>query len=598
MKKQKPLKEIQTTSNSLLIGCYSRVSTDEQANVIEGSLDNQRHRMQSFIEIKNMQESQWGELAEHFIDDGYSAKDTNRPAYTRMMKALKSGKINAIMVTELSRLSRNIPDFCEFHKMLEQYGAKFFSIKEQFDSSTPAGKMMLYNMINLAQFEREQTSERVAINCYARAQRGLLNGGPAILGYDKEPSKKTTFVINEEEAAQVRRIFELYLEQRTLSRTIDCLSTEEIKPKARKRPHNRLVEEGRWTNDSLSFTLRNKAYIAIREVNKGNQSKDQRKLKSWQQYGEFPASWPPIIDEKTFKAVNKLMDENTNTERMRLETSTSRVFAASGLCVCEECGRKLVGQSAHGKHRVHKYYVHSTKKGDVINCSIKRIRADKIESQIASYLGQILIQAGYFEQIETRIRDIATDSPERLKSEQKRLLRELADISLSIKNAFKIQSNLDADSLAIKETAKELEKLSHKKRLIETQLESLKTKEMIQNDLDDAIVDLKERLMAFKRGWAKAPAMMKKVLFKELIQLILISPQGVKIQYKLKHGLSEPLPLLENNIISIDKHRSKKEKTTDLSVVNDKPYNWDIQNLQVVGFGRGRRNEAQYPFSR
>ncbi len=142
---------------ALLIGCYSRVSTDEQANVIEGSLDNQRHRMQSFLEIKNMQEPGWGRLVEHFIDDGYSAKDTNRPAYERMMKALKSGKINAIMVTELSRLSRNIPDFCDFHKMLENHGAKFFSIKEQFDSSTSAGKMMLYNMINLAQFEREQT---------------------------------------------------------------------------------------------------------------------------------------------------------------------------------------------------------------------------------------------------------------------------------------------------------------------------------------------------------------------------------------------------------------------------------------------------------
>ena len=65
---------------AFLVGCYERVSTDEQANVIEGSLDNQRHRMQSYAEIKNMQEAGWGRIVDHYIDDGYSAKDTNRPA--------------------------------------------------------------------------------------------------------------------------------------------------------------------------------------------------------------------------------------------------------------------------------------------------------------------------------------------------------------------------------------------------------------------------------------------------------------------------------------------------------------------------------------
>lgn len=157
------------------------VSTDEQANVVEGSLDNQQHRMRSFIDIKNMQEPGWSRLVEIYIDDGYSAKDTNRPAYQRMMKGLTRGKINTVMVTELSRLSRSIPDFCDFHKVLDDHDAKFLSIKEQFDTSTPAGRMMLFNMINLAQFEREQTSERVAINCHSRSLRGLLSGGPVVL---------------------------------------------------------------------------------------------------------------------------------------------------------------------------------------------------------------------------------------------------------------------------------------------------------------------------------------------------------------------------------------------------------------------------------
>lgn len=96
---------------------------------------------------------------ETYLDDGISAKDTNRPAFQRMMKDLRKGKINLILVTDLSRLSRNIMDFCVLLEELRTYKAQFLSIKEQFDTTTAAGEMMVFNMINLAQFERKQTSE-------------------------------------------------------------------------------------------------------------------------------------------------------------------------------------------------------------------------------------------------------------------------------------------------------------------------------------------------------------------------------------------------------------------------------------------------------
>jgi site-specific DNA recombinase len=591
------------SADPLLVGNYSRVSTDEQANVVEGSLDNQSHRMQSFIDIKNMQEPGWGKSVEHFVDDGYSAKDTNRPAYARMIKAIQSGQINAVMVTELSRLSRNIPDFCDFHKTLEKYGVKFFSIKEQFDSSTPAGKMMLYNMINLAQFEREQTSERVAINCHSRAQRGFLNGGPAILGYDKDPSKKATFIVNPAEAANVKRIFELFIEQGTLSRTIDAITAEGIKPKARDHSKNRLVKAGRWTLDSLSFILKNKAYIGTREVNKVRKDKDQNKLKAWQKYGVFPASWPAILDEVTFNTVNQILEENQTNQRMRLNTSETRVFAASGICICHECGRKLVGQSAHGKKQIHRYYVHSSKRGDVINCSIKRVKAEKIESKLSEYLSEILLQAGHFDQIEERIRQMSCISPEQLKMEKSRINLEIQKIALAVRNTFKIQSALDADSEAIKETAKELEDLSRKKRFLESELENLKAKEIAKEDVEDAIVDLKDRLASFKKGWVKASAVMKKALLKDLLYFVIVEKKGLKIQFRLKHDLNKPVTAEdlavtrgnEDNVIELaEKRREQTSATVADSAQPDvqacatpRFHNLGVNGSQVIGFGRG-----------
>src|SRR3989344_2875365 len=169
------------------IGEYTRVSTEEQAQVQEGSLETQKHRIRAFVEYKNSQQPAWGKIIESYTDEGLSAKDTRRPAFQRMMRDIRSGKINLIVVTDLSRLTRNILDFCLLLEDLRKYNAKFLSIKEQFDTSTPAGEMMVFNMVNLAQFERKQTSERVSMNFHSRALRGLSNGGGILLGFDKGP---------------------------------------------------------------------------------------------------------------------------------------------------------------------------------------------------------------------------------------------------------------------------------------------------------------------------------------------------------------------------------------------------------------------------
>lgn len=575
---------------SLLIGIYNRVSTDEQASVIEGSLTNQQHRIKSFIELKNLQEKGWGQIVDSYIDDGYSAKDTNRPAYQRMMKDLKRGRINLVIVTELSRLSRSIPDFCDFLKILDGQNGKFFSIKEQFDTSTSAGKMMLYNMINLAQFEREQISERVSINSHARAIRGLLSGAPAVLGYDKNPNNRTTYIVNEDEEKQVKTIFKLFLENGTIGRTITILESLGIKQKVRENKRNRLVKEGRWTVDSLSYLLQNKAYIGIKEVNKVHKNKNQNHLKSWEKYSEVKASWPAIVDKNVFFEVQETIKQNKERERARLATAEDRVFLLSSLCHCSQCGRKLVGQSAHGSTKVHKYYIHTSKKGDVIKCNWKRIKAEEIENTLTQHLCEILLKAGYFEKIEENIKKQITANPIEINSKKNILQRELSKITLAIKNTLKVQTEVDEESAAVKDIASALEELSQKRRTIESEIEKLKNLVNLESDVEDAIDDLKKRLEAFKRGWSKATAVTKKSLLKHLIHSILVRPEGLSIQFYLKHGLNSvlvdlisPMTLLkDSNVIDMKDHRQTPTKVskTELAGIHSA-----FQNLQEVVIG-------------
>ncbi|MDO9183576.1 MAG: recombinase family protein, partial [Bacteriovorax sp.] len=376
------------------IGIYVRVSTDEQAQVVDGSIDSQQHRLKFFIEFKNEQEKNWGKVVDTYIDDGYSAKDTNRPAYQRMMRDIQSGKVNLILVTDFSRLSRSIADFSMLLKDLEARKAKFFSAKEQFDTSTPVGEMMVYNMINLAQFERKQTSERVSINFHSRGLRGLMNGGISMLGFEKDPTNTGRLLVNKDEVSHVQKIFKEYLRSSSLQSTANILNDKGIRRKlANKKKEQGKVGE-KWTVKAVRNVLTNFAYIGKREINRGHKNEDQESLKPWQRYQIVVASWKGIVDEDDFYCVQNLLEENRQKERTRLKGAKNRFYLLSGIIQCGECGRALIGQTSHGRSNTHRYYGHKREVGEDITCKYARFRADEIEGVVVNHLDEILHQAG------------------------------------------------------------------------------------------------------------------------------------------------------------------------------------------------------------
>ena len=159
------------------IGVYLRVSTEEQARIQDGSLVSQKNRITEYIEHQNRMKANWGSVTEFYCDEGKSAKDMNRPEFRRLLIDVQAGRIDLIISTELSRLSRSIRDFCEIWDLFKKHNCNFITLREQFDTTTAAGEMMVFNLINFAQFERKQTAERISANWQSRAKRGLFNGG-------------------------------------------------------------------------------------------------------------------------------------------------------------------------------------------------------------------------------------------------------------------------------------------------------------------------------------------------------------------------------------------------------------------------------------
>ena len=517
----------------LKIGAYVRVSTEEQANIADGSIDSQQHRIKAYIDLKNHQEKNWGKVAETYIDDGFSAKDTKRPAYQRMIRDLRTGKINLILVTDLSRLSRNIADFCKLQEELAAYKAMFLSIKEQFDSSTPAGEMMLFNMINLAQFERKQTSERVSLNFHSRALRGLSNGGCNILGYDRDENHSGKLVVNESEALIVRRVFELYANSRSLAETARRLQEEGHLPKVHSEKRARLAREGQWTLYSVRTVLKNMAYVGLREINKHNKNENQGHLKPYQRYQIVKAVWPAIVSQAAFDDVQKSLEEGLKLEKQRLSLSTQRVFLLSGIIRCGECGRALVGQSSHGKTRVHRYYGHSKIDKGTHACKVKNLRADDVEQAVLNYLEEIVVKAGHINRIEKNMKAHLMATSEDLKLELEYKEKALHDLEKDIDSALRFQFSIESKSQAAALVAEKLEAMAEQRKLLKIALESIKARVDSSNDAKASRMNLEENLGKFKKGWQKANPTVQKRFLRRMLDCLVYTNEGIKTFYHL-----------------------------------------------------------------
>lgn len=202
-----------------------------------------------------------GRPYETFTDKGYSGKNTNRPAFLRMMQQIRQGKIHSVVVYKLDRISRSILDFSNLMETFQEYGVEFISATEKFDTSTPIGRAMLHICIVFAQLERETIQKRVADAYYSRCQKGLYMGGRVPYGYRREPAElegvqTCRFVTVPDESEQVRRMYALYAGGTfSLGDIVRDFEAHGLKH----------LRGGNWNTARISEILRNPVYVQADE---------------------------------------------------------------------------------------------------------------------------------------------------------------------------------------------------------------------------------------------------------------------------------------------------------------------------------------------
>jgi len=360
------------------VGFYIRVSTDRQAKEMEGSLVSQQQRLEAEVARKNLSSggAKWGEVARVYIEEGRSGKDTNRPEYQKMMRDVQLGVVNTVMVTELSRLSRSVSDFLKFMEVLSDHQGDFICPQYDFDTTNAAGRVFVIILMALSQFERELTGERTRNNFHARALRGLCNGGSPIIGYDTDPLNKAKRVVNETEAAVVRKVFALYLESGSIQAATDGMNARGARTKSYVTraggPRGGLL----FVTNSVHGILSNVSYLGKREVNKANKGKTSEALRESERYQVVDATWPAIVEPEIFERVQRKLAENR--ELVKYDQWKVYPFIFSKLIRCLECGAELRTTSAHGKNAKYSYYRHV----GICPAGIGLVHADKLEAVV------------------------------------------------------------------------------------------------------------------------------------------------------------------------------------------------------------------------
>ena len=223
---------------------YARVSTEHLEQ--KKSLQNQVEHFKQYIE----QNPNWT-YVEGYVDDGITGtSDIKRDSFMRMLEDARNGKFDLIVTKEISRFSRNTLDSIKYTRELLSYGVAVFFVNDNINTALPDAELRLTIMASMAQDEIRRLSERVKFGMERAIERGEILGNNQLYGYKKDKTTGMLCII-QEEAEQVRRIYELYATLTySLSHIVQILNAENQKTRLGKK----------WSVTTISRMLENPKY--------------------------------------------------------------------------------------------------------------------------------------------------------------------------------------------------------------------------------------------------------------------------------------------------------------------------------------------------
>ncbi len=366
---------------------YSRLSKDDELIGDSNSIVHQKEMLSKYAKEHGFTNIQF------YVDDGYSGTTFNRPAFQQMMTDIEDGKVKTVIVKDMSRFGR---DYIMVGYYTEIYfsncNVRFIAINDGVDSNVQTENDLtpFKNVFN--EWYAKDTSKKIRAVFKAKGNAGkhLTNNPP--FGYIKDPNDKEKWIIDEEAAQTVKRIFQMFIDGVRIPEIARRLTAEKVETpqlynlhRGRKIHHLSEFPEI-WSTASIKGILDQMAYaghtVNFQTTKKSFKNRKQVRLPK-EQWVIRKNTQEPIIDEKTFETVQQMR----KTKRAYTKFQEQNMF--NGLLYCADCGNRLTIQRVAMNRAMDNYTCATYRKKKKGLCTGHRILVDDLEKVVLKDLRKV-----------------------------------------------------------------------------------------------------------------------------------------------------------------------------------------------------------------
>jgi site-specific DNA recombinase len=373
---------MQSQSN-IVTALYCRLSRDDDVQGDSNSIANQKKLLSKYAKEYGLSNTKY------FVDDGYTGTNFNRPGFTEMIEAAEEGYIGSILVKDMSRLGRDYLQVGFYtDNFFPEHNIRFIAVNDGVDSAEGENEFAPFRNIMNEWYARD-ISRKVRSSQRLRGSAGVPLSLP-LYGYRKDPGNPKSWVIDEEAATVVRRIYQLCIDGLGVEKTAAMLERDKIlkpteywKSKGVRKPGKKSTVRDSpycWCKTTVEKILLAREYVGD-TVNFKTYSKSFKNKRRYENPEEnhviFENTHEAIIDRQTWEMVQRI---RAGTKRRQPKNTEKHMFA--GLLYCADCGCKLHFNVNH-PHTELQYFNCSNYRGNRGTCnSTHYIRADALEEVV------------------------------------------------------------------------------------------------------------------------------------------------------------------------------------------------------------------------
>lgn len=485
-----------------------------------------------------------------FEDEGFSAKNLDRPRFKEMMKIENEQPFDYIIVYRLDRISRNVGDFANLIEKLNEQKTSFVCIKEQFDTSTPMGRAMMNISAVFAQLERETIAERIRDNIVLLARTGRWLGGVTPLGFtgekleikDAEGKRRFAYKLSpvKEEISRVKTIYEKFLEFHSLTKTTSWLIANGIKSRGGNDFRTRAVRDilknpVYCTADENSLFYFEKLGCdvcftkdeisgkrGIMPFCRTAQSGKKTRRTSFDEWIIALGKHKGIINSEEWIKTQNLLGQNTSKSFYKPSRNTVAIF--TGLVKCGKCGHnmrpRITSRNADNTERF-SYMCEYKERSRKMKCDMKNVCGNELDKIVCE---EILKLAKIDKSVKHELSLLTKNIPENDNSAE--IKNQIAHKEKEISKLMRAFAGSDNTTFGYAEN--EIKNLGNEIQILNEELSRIEIKKSDNLDVE-AVAD---ELLKFSDRFDELTVVEKREFVNKVVEKIIWDGENVHIYLK------------------------------------------------------------------